>query len=131
MIYRIDWAVFFNQIQSGTDMYVYVCDCSQSRDTLLPCNCYEAHYALFVTVRLLLLILCYILFCVWIFFWKLTLSIVMKLIKTNNFVVSRAWRSLKLNTYGTINKIPGDFAAIRFWIQFCELHVWPYVHFEK
>ena len=127
----IDRAVFLNQIWSGTDVYTYVCDWRGVHDILLTFNSHRAHYIIF-TARSFEIILCIWFICVWLVIQRhLVVSIVVKLINMDKFVMWRYLRRVKDNAYGNINKISEALASMRFWVQVRGFHVWYCVYCDK
>ena len=90
MRYRIDRAVILNQSKIGTDLCTYSHDYGEAHDTCLPQDSYISYYTIF-NARSLGIILCIILvFDCLAIQSNLTVSIVMKLIKTKKFVMCQA-----------------------------------------
>ena len=131
MRYSIDRAVVLNQIWSGTDVYTYVCDWRGVHDILYTFNSYRTHYIIF-TAQSFEIILCIWFICAWLVIQRyFVVSIVVKLINMDKFVMWRYLRRAKDNAYGNINKISEALASMRFWVQARGFHVWSCVYCDK
>ena len=132
MRYSIDESVILNESRSGTKIYMYVSWLKWRIWYIFTTQSFLSALYTYTNGQLFLVNLCTIFFCPCVFFRRdLEVSVVVKLIKPNKFLMSRSWRRVKESSYGATNKISEALASMRFWVQVREFHVWSCVQCEK